>query len=66
MGGVGESKEEQLEIEFKADEITIYGPKKDGSFVVKFETGEYEQLNVAKLMAISQATIIKVKVSVDE
>lgn len=57
-----EETKDELSINFMADSMKIYGPKVDGSFTVTFGTGEYEQLNIAKLMAISQATIIKVKV----
>lgn len=66
MAEEGSEQKDKLVIEFKADKLTMYGPKSDGSFSVKFDTGEYEQLNIAKLMAISQSTIIKVKVEVDE
>lgn len=66
QGEEGSQLKDKLDITFLADSIKIYGPKVDGSFTVTFATGEYEQLNIAKLMAISQATIIKVKVGVDE
>lgn len=62
----GSDQKETLEIIFKADKMTIYGPKVDESFTVTFATGEYEQLNIAKLMAISQANIIKVTVSIED
>lgn len=54
--------EDKLVIEFVADKIYIYGPKADGSFSVKFDTGEYMQLEMSKLMAISQHNMIRVKV----
>lgn len=57
-----EETKDELTISFMADSVNIYGPKSDGGFRVTFTTGEYEQLNIAKLMAISQATMIEVKV----
>ena len=49
-------------IEFNADKLKINGPLSDGSYSITFSTGEYEQLNVAKLMAIPQLTNLKVQV----
>ena len=50
-------------IQFKADSLQVSGPRKDGSYVVKFETGEYEVENVAKLLAMSNLNqIIKITV----
>lgn len=63
---MSEEDDKKPVITFLADSLNIYGPKSDGSFRVTFTTGEYEQLNIAKLMAISQATIIKVKVEPED
>lgn len=66
QGADREETKPELSINFMADYMKIYGPKVDGSFTVTFGTGEYEQLNIAKLMAISQSTIIKVKVEPED
>lgn len=49
-------------LDFYAQKIKISGPKIDGSFVVTLETGEDQQLNVAKLLAIPQNRYVKVTV----
>ena len=54
-------------VEFKADKTYVSGPKaSDGSYTVKFETGEYEQLNVAKLMVVPQRAVMTVNVTIDD
>lgn len=48
---------------FLADSIQISGPREsDGSYRISFRTGEYEQENLAKLMTIPIATMMKVRV----
>ena len=54
------------DLEFSADKIKINGPKVDGGFTVTFETGEQEQINVAKLLAIPQQTSVKVKIEIND
>ena len=49
-------------MEFVADKVKITGPKADGGFTVSFDVGEYQQLEVASLLAIPQQTSITVKV----
>lgn len=61
-----EKTTEKVKISFNADSMKIYGPKVDGGFTVTFTTGEYEQLSIVKLMAISQAMNIKVTAEVDD
>ena len=51
-------------IEFKADKINIRGPRIDGSYVITFEVGEYEQKKVAQMMLIPQQTMVNVKVDI--
>lgn len=42
-------------MEFHADEIKVSGPMaSDGSYKISFKTGEYQKLNVAKLMAMTE------------
>lgn len=49
-------------MKFEADKIKVTGPKVDGGYTVSFDVGEYEQLKVAKLLAIPQDAIKKVTV----
>jgi len=50
-----------------ADSFQVYGPKAtDGSYTIKFTTGEYEKLNVAKMLAIPHDSVLKVTVEVIE
>lgn len=50
---------------FNSDSLQVKGPKKtDGSFSVTFETGEYEAVNVAKLLAIPNQTALKVTLEI--
>jgi len=53
---------ESMKLTFNADKIKLSGPKHDGSYTIQFETGEYEQMNVAKLMMIPQGTPVKISV----
>ena len=53
-------------IEILSDKVRINGPKIDGSWTVTFETGEQEQINVAKLLAIPQQTNIKLTVELTD
>lgn len=55
-----------MKIELNADSVQVYGPKQsDGSYNIKFTTGEYEAVNVAKLLAIPHDSVLKVTVEVD-
>lgn len=54
------------QISFLADKIRVNGPKVDGSYTVTFETGEYEQENVAKVLSIPQQTVVRVIIVQDE
>lgn len=54
-----------MRISFGADKVKIRGPRVDGSWVVTFETGEYEQDKIAELLKIPQNTEIKVIVEVN-
>ena len=48
-----------------ADAFYVRGPKKtDGSYTFGFETGEYESMNVAKLLAVPHDSVLKVTVEV--
>lgn len=49
-------------IKVKADAIKVNGPLKDGSYSITFSTGEYEQLNVSKLLMIPQMTELEIEV----
>ena len=51
-----------FEVTFNADKTKVAGPKSDGGFMVQFETGEYEQMSVAKLMMIPQGTPVTITV----
>lgn len=51
-----------MNIEFKADKVKLSGPNVDGGYSITFYTGEYEQLNVAKLMTLPQEVPLKVSV----
>jgi hypothetical protein len=51
-------------IKFGADKVKVNGPLVGGEYSVTFYTGEYEQLNVAKMLAIPQETPLKVTVSI--
>jgi len=54
-------------VQIKADSFMIRGPKKtDGSYTFSFETGEYEVMNVAKLMAFPHDSVLKITVEVLE
>jgi len=54
-----------MKVEIKADSFYVRGPKKtDGSYSFTFETGEYEKLNIAKLLAIPHDSVLKVTVEV--
>lgn len=56
----------ETEITFLADKIKINGAKVDGSYTVSFDVGEYEQLQVAKLLTIPQGTVVKVTIAQSE
>lgn len=52
--------------ELMADKVKISGPKVDGSYLITFECGEYEQQHVAELLKIPQGTTIKVRVEYEQ
>ena len=50
-------------IQFKADRVSIRGPKNtDNSFVVSFDVGEYERQSIKDLFTIEPDKILKVSV----
>lgn len=51
-------------VTFTADKIRISGPKIDGSYNVTFETGEYEQQNIAEILKLPQQQAVEVSVHV--
>ena len=51
------------ELSFGADKVRVTGPMADGSYKVSFYTGEYQQVEVAQMVAIPQGTMLKVTVS---
>lgn len=54
-------------VEIKADSYLVRGPRKsDGAYTFSFETGEYEVMNVAKLLAIPSDVALRVTVEVLE
>lgn len=55
-----------MKTQINADKVKVNGPKVDGSYSITFETGEYEQLNVAKIMTIPQQTPLKITVEINE
>ena len=52
-------------IKFKADRVKISGPRVDESFVVSFETGEYEKMKLADLFLIESDKVLEVSVKID-
>jgi len=59
---MAEGKRMENKIVFNADKVKISGPKVDGSCSITFDTGEYEQNNIAKLFKIPQQTTLEVTV----
>ena len=53
-------------IEFKSDRVKVSGPRVDGSWVVCFDAGEYEQEKIAELLKIPQQTVLRVVVKVEK
>lgn len=52
-------------IEIGVDSHQVKGPRKtDGAYTISFETGEYEAINVAKLLAIPFDSNLKITVEV--
>ena len=49
-------------IKFSADKVKVYGPKLDGSYTVTLEVGEYEKVNVARLLALPTDEVKKIEV----
>ena len=54
------------QLEFMADRIKVNGPRIDGSYAVTFETGEYEQDKVAKILSIPQQTVVRVIIQAED
>jgi hypothetical protein len=50
--------------QFEADAYAVRGPLTDGGYKITLSVGEYQQANVAKLLTISQQTILNVTVEV--
>lgn len=55
-----------MKLEFKSDKLKVSGPNADDGYSITFYTGEYEQLNVAKLMALPVRTELTVSVIIKE
>lgn len=53
-------------IEFYADRVKVAGPDKDDGYKVTFETGEYMQNQMAKILNLPTKTNLKVTVEVEE
>lgn len=53
-------------IEFLSDRITIKERESDNSYKVQFNTGEYMQAQIVKLMALPKDVSLKVTVEVEE
>jgi len=51
-------------IEFKADKVSLSGPKIDGSYKVSFDVGEYQLENIKDLVTIKDC-VLSIKVEVD-
>jgi hypothetical protein len=51
-----------MKITFQSDKIKFSGPRVDGNYVVSFETGEYSQVEIAKLMVLPQNENVSVTV----
>jgi hypothetical protein len=53
-------------IVFQADRVRVMERITDNSYKVEFFTGEYEQENVVKLMALPKDVVLKISVEVEE
>ena len=54
------------QITFKADRVKISGPRVDESYVISFETGEYERTSLAELFLVEADKILEVSVRVKD
>lgn len=55
----------KTKLEILVDGFQVYGPKQtDGSYTIKLTTGEYEKLNVAKLLAIPYDSNLKITIEI--
>lgn len=49
-----------------ADSFQVTGPRQsDGTYTVKFTTGEYEKQNVAKMLEFPHDVVLKVTVEIE-
>jgi hypothetical protein len=55
-----------MKIKFNADRVKISGPRVDESFLVSFETGEYEKSKLAELFLVPSETMLKVTVETED
>ena len=53
-------------ITFIADKVKITGPKVDGGYSVTLMVGEYQQLEVAKMVVLPALTALKITVEVED
>lgn len=52
---------------FKADKVSIRGPKVDGSYVVCFEVGEYQRENIAPIITMPEGVVeVTIKMTEDK
>lgn len=52
-------------IEFKADRVSIRGPKVDGTYVISFDCGEYQRQNVQALLGLEPEQVLTVTVDTE-
>lgn len=56
---------EENKVVFGADRVKVYGPKvTDNSYTVTIETGEYAQMDVAKIMMLPKNSMLRVTIEV--
>lgn len=44
-------------MKFKADKVSIRGPKVDGSYVVSLEVGEYERNKLTEILTLPEGVV---------
>lgn len=55
-----------MQIQFIADKLQVSGPRAtDNSFVVKLETGEYNNEKMGELLKLPPQTSLKVTIEID-
>lgn len=58
--------DEKPKIEIRSDGYRVSGPRRtDKSYTVSFEFGEYQQVEVAKLMTIPTDAIMKITIELE-